>query len=270
MTFQAQNARSFLVKSQTDKDEGRKPIMSWTIFNIDGQRKYLTQSETRRFLEEARRDDPSVHVFCWMIAVTGCRISEALALTPANIDFEARIIVFESLKKRRRHVFRSVPVPNALLQSLRAMLRKARFGEGDRLWNWSRMTGYRRVREVMERVNLNGTHASPKGLRHGFGVSAIQAGVPLNMVQRWLGHADMKTTAIYTSAIGPEERDIAARMWGRAFETQEKPAVGRPDPWQRPRGGSPKTPRKNQSKQILKSTKVKNSVARIAGSCELE
>ncbi len=244
--------------------------MSWTIFNIDGQRKYLTQSETRRFLEEARRDDPSVHVFCWLIAVTGCRISEALALTPANIDFEAKIIVFESLKKRRRHVFRSVPVPNALLQSLRAMLRKARFEEGDRLWTWSRMTGYRRVREVMERVNLNGTHASPKGLRHGFGVSAIQAGVPLNMVQRWLGHADMKTTAIYTSAIGPEERDIAARMWGRTFETHEKPATGRPDPWPRPRGTSSKIPKKNQSKQKLKTINVKKPNAPVTGSCELE
>lgn len=196
--------------------------MSWTMFNLDGQRKYLTQSETMRFLAEARRDDPSVHVFCWLIAVTGCRISEALALTPANIDFEAGIIVFESLKKRRRNVYRSIPVPQSLLQSLRAMLRKQRLREGERLWAWSRMTGYRRIRDVMERARLNGAYASPKGLRHAFGVSAIQSGVPLNMVQRWLGHADMKTTAIYTSAMGPEERDIAARMWGRAFETHEK------------------------------------------------
>ena len=195
--------------------------MSWTMFNLDGQRKYLTQSETRRFLQEARRDDPAVHCFCWMIAVTGCRISEALALTPANIDFEERIIVFECLKKRRRHIYRSIPVPTGLLHALRIVLRTGRIQMTERIWPWSRMTGYRRVREVMERAHLAGTHASPKGLRHGFGVSAIQSGVPLNMVQRWLGHADMKTTAIYTSAMGPEERDIAARMWGRAFETNE-------------------------------------------------
>lgn len=196
--------------------------MSWTMFNLDGQRKYLTQSETRRFLQEARQEDPAVHCFCWVIAVTGCRISEALALTPANIDFEERIIVFECLKKRRRHVYRSIPVPTELLHALRAVVRTDRIQTHERIWPWSRMTGYRRVREVMERANLAGTHASPKGLRHGFGVSAIQSGVPLNMVQRWLGHADMKTTAIYTSAMGPEERDIAARMWGRAFDTNEK------------------------------------------------
>ncbi len=55
---------------------------------------------------------------------------------------------------------------------------------------------------------------SPKGLRHGFGVAAVQAGIPLNMVQKWLGHAQLSTTAIYADAVGAEEQDIAARMWG--------------------------------------------------------
>jgi integrase len=35
----------------------------------------------------------------------------------------------------------------------------------------------------------------------------------LNLVQRWLGHSSMTTTAIYLQAIGDEERTIAARMW---------------------------------------------------------
>ena len=223
--------------------------MSWTMFNLDGQRKYLTQSETRRFLSEARRDEPAVHSFCWLIAVTGCRISEALALTPANIDFEARIVIFECLKKRRRHVYRSIPVPAGLLQTLRNLLRVARIRNDERIWSWSRMTGYRRVREVMERADLNGTYASPKGLRHAFGVSAIQSGVPLNMVQRWLGHADMKTTAIYTSAMGPEERDIAARMWGRAFETPERPVSATPGYWPRSTGPAPSGRQKSVVKQ---------------------
>jgi site-specific recombinase XerD len=58
-----------------------------------------------------------------------------------------------------------------------------------------------------------GIHATPKGLRHGFGLHAVRSGVPLNLVQRWLGHARMETTAIYLQAIGTEEREIAARMW---------------------------------------------------------
>jgi site-specific recombinase XerD len=41
----------------------------------------------------------------------------------------------------------------------------------------------------------------------------VQSGVPLNLVQRWLGLARMETTAIYAQAIGEEERQIAVRLW---------------------------------------------------------
>jgi len=68
------------------------------------------------------------------------------------------------------------------------------------------MTGWRAAR-------LEGPHASPKGLRHGFGVAAVSAGIPLNLVQKWLGHAQLITTAIYADAVSAEEKDIAQRMW---------------------------------------------------------
>jgi hypothetical protein len=48
-----------------------------------------------------------------------------------------------------------------------------------------------------------------RGLRHAFGVGTLQSGVPLNLVQRWLGHARIRTTAIYIGAIGPEEVTFA-------------------------------------------------------------
>ncbi len=67
----------------------------------------------------------------------------------------------------------------------------------------------------MVEAEIVGRHASPKGLRHGFGVAATQRGVPLNIVQRWLGHANIEMTAIYADAIGEEERALAARLWER-------------------------------------------------------
>jgi site-specific recombinase XerD len=75
------------------------------------------------------------------------------------------------------------------------------------------MTGWRVVHEVMDQAGLSGPQACPKGLRHGFGVQAVSAGIPLNLVQRWLGHAQLSTTAIYANAVGAEEQNIAARMW---------------------------------------------------------
>lgn len=53
----------------------------------------------------------------------------------------------------------------------------------------------------------------PKGLRHAFAVEASQKGIPINIVQRWLGHARIETPAIYASAIGEEERNLARRAW---------------------------------------------------------
>ena len=72
------------------------------------------------------------------------------------------------------------------------------------------MTGWRAVHGVMEAAGLDGPQASPKGLRHGFGVAAVSAGIPLNLVQKWLGHAQLTTTAIYADAVGAEEKDIAS------------------------------------------------------------
>ena len=59
----------------------------------------------------------------------------------------------------------------------------------------------------------DGPHACPKGLRHGFGVAAISKGIALNIVQKWLGHSQLTTTAIYANAVGEEEQSIASRMW---------------------------------------------------------
>ena len=94
------------------------------------------------------------------------------------------------------------------------------------------MTGWRAVHAVMEAAGLDGPQASPKGLRHGFGVAAVSAGIPLNLVQKWLGHAQLTTTAIYANAVGAEEKDIARKMWGplRSFASNGPRTVRRLEP----------------------------------------
>ena len=107
----------------------------------------------------------------------------------------------------------AVPVPDALLEALHLVHGIRDRKSKEQLWPWSRKTAYTRVIEVMERAGIEGSQASPKGLRHSFGVACIEKGIPLNLVQRWLGHAQLATTAIYADAVGEEERDIAARLW---------------------------------------------------------
>lgn len=190
------------------------------LYDSNGHRKYLTPAEREEFM---RTSDAlllqQVRTFCGTLVHTGCRISEALALTADRVDIEDGVLIFESLKKRRRGIYRAVPVPPAFLATLDAVhgIRAAHStpdsGHNIHLWPWSRPTGWRHVCAVMHAAGIEGLHATPKGLRHGFGIKAVVSQVPLNMAQKWLGHANLATTAIYADATGPEEKQLAQRMW---------------------------------------------------------
>jgi site-specific recombinase XerD len=65
----------------------------------------------------------------------------------------------------------------------------------------------------MRKAGVSESLCKPKALSHAFAVEAGQKAIPLNIVQRWLGHARTETTAIYASALGDEERNLARRAW---------------------------------------------------------
>lgn len=180
---------------------------SWRLYAARGQRKYLSADERSRFLAAADATPPQLRALCYLLAWSGCRLSEALDLAAPDLDRLAGSVAIRSLKKRDRPSVREVPIPDDLVDQL------GRLSVAGRFCPWARTTAWRHVKEVMAAAGIAGLHASPKGLRHGFGVHAVRSGVPLNLVQRWLGHADIATTAIYADAMGVEERQIAARMW---------------------------------------------------------
>lgn len=183
------------------------------LYDTQGHRLYLTSLEREAFQKVAEQAPREVRTYCHTLLYTGCRPSEALVLRADHVDFQAQAITFESKKKRRPGVYRAVPVPASLLDALDLVHGLRDRTTRARLWTWSRKTAYTRVIEVMDKAGITGPQASPKGLRHGFGVACVEKQIPLTLVQRWLGHAQLSTTAIYAAAVGAEERSIAARLW---------------------------------------------------------
>lgn len=190
------------------------------LFDDKGQRLYLTESERDAFLAAADQDLRGVRTLCLTLAYTGCRVSEALALTHKSIDFGGKAIVIETLKKRKRGVYRAVPVPDRVLDILdtahgiKDAQRARKVATDNLLWAWCRKTAWQKVSQVMKNAGIQeGPHRSPKGLRHGFGVLAISKGIPLNLLSKWMGHASLEVTAIYANALGEEQRQIASKMW---------------------------------------------------------
>lgn len=180
----------------------------WQVYDETGRRKYVNSAERGRFLDAAAGLPQEQSALCAVLVLTGCRISEALALTRDHVDVVRCTITFRTLK-RRRIVFRTVPVPESLIQRLMALP----VGPGGRLWAVHRTTAWRWVRGVMLKVGIVGPMACCKGCRHGFGMHAAASNVPPNLIQRWLGHASPATTAVYLDAVGTEERAFACRMW---------------------------------------------------------
>lgn len=187
------------------------------MYDQCGKRKYVNMEERNEIRRAISKLQKNKSVFCEIILETGCRISEAINLRACQIDISSKYIRFESLKKRRRGVYRSVPISDLLTKNLKSLfnLNEIRSNPERRLWLWSRVTAYRLIKNVMAQANIYGSHANPRGLRHGFAIAALESGVPITLVQRWLGHASLKTTAIYTQVVGEEERRLAARMWRR-------------------------------------------------------
>jgi len=191
------------------------------VFDAHGKRLYCTDEERKAFRDAAAKAQREVRTFCLVLCYTGCRITEALELAPGSIDLAARVIVFRNLKKRKdKKSYRAVPVPPALLDTLNLVhnlqMRQRQPGKDSlqALWPFSRTTAWRKVQEVMDAAGIeDGPHKCPLGLRHGFAVHAINTGVPLNMLSKWLGHSRIETTAIYANATGAEQYSMAARMW---------------------------------------------------------
>ena len=194
------------------------------LYDEENRRLYINLEERERFIAAAEKSDRHIRTFCLTLLYTGCRISEALELTAASVQLDSRLVSIRSLKKRRKHVMREVPIPPALVDPLELVhgirAQQKNMAKAREVWLWSqrgkpinRSTAYRWVKQVMGDAGIVGAQATAKGLRHGYGIHAIRSGVQLNMLRKWMGHTFMTTTAIYANAIGKEELDIADKMW---------------------------------------------------------
>lgn len=195
------------------------------LHDPQGNRLYLNAEERAAFLAAARCQPARDRTLCEALHWTGCRPSELVEISPAHVDLSGGNIAIRSLKKRKdakgqqKVVFRSVPVPPEFLDTLNTAhgireAHRSRRKASAPIWPLSRVRVWQIVKKIMIEAGIpDAPQRSPKGLRHGFGVHATVQGVPLHMLQRWLGHAQLSTTAIYADAVGREEQQIAAQMW---------------------------------------------------------
>lgn len=134
----------------------------------------------------------------------GLRISEAVALTRADLDLDLATV--RVLGKRGK--VRVVPLPQATVGWLERYLREARPALtkapsplvllSDTGKPLARQRAYTVLSRYAEGAGIV-TSVGPHTLRHTYAVHLVQGGADLRAVQELLGHASISTTQVYTA-----------------------------------------------------------------------
>ena len=137
---------------------------------------------------------------CNVMLWSGARVGEALMLTPLDIDFEVGVVALWT-EKRRRNVRRYVPLHRELQVELLELLLDRRMSR-DEATPVIRMTRGLAMKYCQQLQQKLGWEVRTHMFRHTFAIRAARAGVPLNVLQKWLGHSSIFNTSIYTDVGG--------------------------------------------------------------------
>lgn len=128
---------------------------------------------------------------------TGCRVGEIVRMERQQIDFERSEAIVLGKGNKERKVFFNETAKFYLQQYLatRNDNNPALFVSDNKLHRKLEISGIEIiVREVGRRA---GVKIFPHKLRHTFATRAINRGMPVEVLQRLLGHESLDTTTIY-------------------------------------------------------------------------
>jgi integrase len=93
---------------------------------------------------------------------------------------------------------------------------------------WSAAAVRSELRRLAARAGVRRRFA-PHQLRHAHALELAREGVPLNIIQRQLGHANLGTTSIYLQGIDPDEIITAVRTRPGADDVRQRRAAALTD-----------------------------------------
>lgn len=167
--------------------------------------KYYNGNEVRMVLSDSLREKHyNAYFLCLFLWRVGCRISEALNVSVADLDLVNKVVRICTLK-RKNHV-RFVPLQTEFIGEIAIWINQHYLARADKLFNIDRKTGYNWVAFACKNAFPSDERNHPHTFRHSFAVNCLTQGVPITTVQNWLGHADLGKTLIYTQLIAADTR----------------------------------------------------------------
>jgi integrase/recombinase XerD len=128
----------------------------------------------------------------------GVRVSEVIKINSNDVKYEEKLIHIRLAKGRKD---RYVGIPESISEELKKFID---IQESNVLFPSNR-GGILSVKTIQEIVKQSAKKAGinkrvhPHMLRHSFATHLLEAGTDLRLIQKLLGHSDIKTTQIYLS-----------------------------------------------------------------------
>ncbi len=148
---------------------------------------------------------------------SGLRVSEVCGLRVGDLDLRSRSVRVTGKGDKERIVPVSEPAVVALRRHLRSAVQcEAPVSARTVLFHnlRGRPLGPRDVRRILDRRASAPTH--PHALRHSFATHLLDGGADLRSVQELLGHADLRTTQVYTHVSRERMRTVYEATHPRA------------------------------------------------------
>ena len=142
--------------------------------------------------------------------LTGARVSEFVHIKVEDLFFEAQMILIAHAKGGKS---RDVPILPGLAQELRTHGGQRTVGY---LFETNRATRYspRRIqymgKETAEQAEVT-MRVSPHLLRHSVATTLGERGMPIEQIQKFLGHSKLETTQLYAESSTEIMRESSQR-----------------------------------------------------------
>lgn len=155
---------------------------------------------------------------------TGARVSEAVRLTPDDVDLAAAAIrLFGKGRKERVLPLGHYAIEAIEQYAVRGRPELAAKGRGNpylflnkRGNPLSRQSAWTAIQEIAERAGV--ADVSPHTFRHSCATHLLQCGADVRIVQELLGHSSVTTTQIYTKVTQENLREIYISSHPRAMD----------------------------------------------------
>jgi len=174
----------------------------------------LSREEEARLITHAYRIKGERGLLIKTLFQTGARVSEFVNLKAEDVFFDEQMILIAKAKGGKS---RYVPILPELAQELRTHLGPRTVGylfETNRTTRYSPRRIQQIIKETAEQAEIT-KRVYPHLLRHSVATTLLERGMPIEQIQKFLGHAKLETTQVYAESSTEMMRESYQRALSR-------------------------------------------------------